>query len=611
MNAHGWRRLRSGAGQPGPVTLLGPEQLTVEADRLAFGDGCCRTFAVVGYPREVGAGWLEPLTSTPTRLDVSLHIAPTPVPVAADRLRRQLARLESTRRDDAAHGRLANPDIDVAAEDARALADALARGNSRLFRVGLSITVHAATPADLNAECDRIRGVCAGMLLDLQPVTFRQLQGWISSQPFGVDQLGLHRTFDTAALAAAYPFANADPPTGGGVLYGTTAAGTGLLLWDRFTQDNHNCVILARSGAGKSYLAKLEALRSLYRGIDVLIIDPENEYTRLAAAVGGLHLQLGTPAGRLNPFDLPTPPPSVSGSGSAGDPLTRRAMFMHTLIGVLLGGPLQPESAAVLDRAILAAYTAAGISSDIRTHRRPPPLLTDLTVALHADTADTSDPAGSRLAGQLAPYVTGSYRRLFDGPTSVTPHGHLVVYSLAGLPEELKAAGTMLTLDAIWRTVSNPADRRRRLVIVDEAWLLMADPQGAKFLFQMAKAARKHWAGLTVVTQDAADLLETPLGQAVVANAATQILLRQAPQTIDTIGDAFALSAGERSYLLAAPKGAGLLAAGTTRIAFTALASPAEHQLITTNPAELPDAATDTDGLADGDGSSDAGGYFH
>ena len=601
MSTSRWRRLLadSSTGSSGPVTLLGPDQVTIDADRLTVGGGVCRTFAVAGYPREVGYGWLEPLTATPTRVDVSLHVAPTPVPVAADRLRRQLARLESTRRDDASHGRLANPDVDVAAEDARSLADALARGDSRLFRVGLTITVHAATPGALDAECVRIRGVCAGMLLDLQPATFRQLQGWLTSLPVGVDQLALNRTFDTAALAAAYPFANADPATTAGVLYGTTAAGSGLLLWDRFNQDNHNSVILARSGAGKSYLTKLEALRSLYRGIDVLIIDPEDEYHRLTDAVGGLHLQLGTPAGRLNPFDLPTPTNTAGAAGDGagrGDPLTRRALFLHTLIGVLLGGPLPPETAAVLDRGILAAYAAAGITGDVRTHRRPAPLLADLTAALEADSTATGDPAGSRLASQLAPYVTGSYRRLFDGPTTTLPAGHLVVYSLAGLPEELKAAGTMLVLDAIWRTVSNPADRRRRLVIVDEAWLLMADPQGARFLFQMAKAARKHWAGLTVVTQDAADLLATPLGQAVVANAATQILLRQAPQTIDVIGDAFALSAGERSYLLAAPQGAGLLAAGTTRIAFQALASPAEHRLITTNPAELTSYGADGDG---------------
>jgi hypothetical protein len=606
MSTPRWKQLLAGtqAGSPSPVTLLGPDQLTIDADRLTVGGGVCRTFAVVGYPREVGYGWLEPLTATPTRVDVSVHVAPTPVPVAADRLRRQLARLESTRRDNASHGRLANPDVDVAAEDARTLADALARGNSRLFRVGLTITVHAGSPAALDAECVRIRGVCAGMLLDLQPATFRQLQGWITSLPVGVDQLALTRTFDTAALAAAYPFANADPTTTDGVLYGTTAAGSGLLLWDRFGQDNHNSVILARSGAGKSYLAKLEALRSLYRGIDVLIIDPEDEYHRLTDAVGGLHLQLGTAAGRLNPFDLPAPTVTAASGSTAegagrGDPLTRRALFLHTLIGVLLGGPLPPETAAVLDRAILAAYTAAGITTDVRTHRRPAPLLADLTSALEADSRVSGDPAGARLAGQLAPYVTGSYRRLFDGPTTTTPVGHLVVYSLAGLPEELKAAGTMLVLDAIWRTVSNPVDRRRRLVVVDEAWLLMADPQGARFLFQMAKAARKHWAGLTVVTQDAADLLGTPLGQAVVANAATQILLRQAPQTIDVIGDAFALSAGERSYLLAAPQGGGLLAAGTTRIAFQALASPGEHRLITTDPAELAGTSATGDGYFD------------
>ncbi len=270
------------------------------------------------------------------------------------------------------------------------------------------------------------------MLLDLQPATFRQLAR-LDHQPArsASTNSALSRTFDTAALAAGYPFAAADPTDTGGVLYGTTAAGSGLLLWDRFAQDNHNSVILARSGAGKSYLAKLEALRALYRGIDVLVIDPENEYTRLADAVGGTHIPLGTATGRLNPFDLPSPAPAGSptpsaagGSGTtAGDPLTRRALFLHTLLGVLLGSPLDPATAAVADRAILAAYQHAGITSDVRTHRRPAPLLADLVAALETDSHTTGDPAGRRLAAQLAPYVTGSYRRLFDGPTSVDPAG--------------------------------------------------------------------------------------------------------------------------------------------------------------------------------------------
>ena len=276
------RKRALGTSSLGEAALLGPDHVDVQSHRMQVADGWCASLCVVGYPREVGYGWLEPLTATNTRVDVALHVEPTPVAAAADRLRRQLARLESTRRTDAASGRLANPDIEVAAGDARDLADQLARGDSRLFRVGLTITVHADTADQLDAELARIRAVCAGMLLDAAPASWRQLQAWISTRPFSVDQLRLTRTFDTAALAAAYPFANADPALttgsagggsdvlGNGVLYGTTNAGSGLLVWDRFAQDNHNTVILARSGSGKSYLAKLDVLRSLYRGVDVL-----------------------------------------------------------------------------------------------------------------------------------------------------------------------------------------------------------------------------------------------------------------------------------------------------------------------------------------------------
>ena len=369
-------------------------------------------------------------------------------------------------------------------------------------------------------------------------------------------------------MAASFPFASAALSAEHGVLYGAVTGGAGLVLWDRFAQDNHNAVILARSGAGKSYLAKLEALRSLYAGIEVAVVDPEDEYRLLAEAVGGAYVHLGAPGVRVNPFDLQRGP----------DPLVRRALFVHTLVAVLLGEKLDPAATAALDRGIVAAYESVGITADPRSHGRPAPLLADLSKALEAD----GDPAAHTLAARLAPFVTGTHRGLFDGPTTTRPVGHLVVFSLRDLPGELKAAGTLLTLDAVWRRISDPDDRKRRLVTVDEAWLLMSDPAGAEFLFRMAKSARKHWAGLTVVTQDAADLLSSPLGQAVVANAATQILLRQAPQGIDALAEAFALSAGERAYLLGASRGQGLLAAGQDRVAFSVLASPAEDALART-----------------------------
>jgi type IV secretory pathway VirB4 component len=263
----------------------------------------------------------------------------------------------------------------------------------------------------------------------------------------------------------------------------------------------------------------------------------------------------------------------------------------------LIGAQPTPEEAAALDRAILAAYKAKGITADPRTHTRPAPLLRELAAALDRD----KQPAAATLAARLAPYTSGSHRGLFDGPTTARPEGHLVVFSLRELPDELAAVGTLLVLDAIWRQVTNPTARRRRLVLVDEAWQLMQHPAGAKFLFRMAKSARKHWCGLTVATQDPADLLATDLGQAVVANAATQILLGQAPQTIELVARAFGLSCGEREFLLAAQPGEGLVLAGPHRAAFKSLASPAERPQVTTDPAELTKLDTDAEG---GDGAA-------
>ncbi|MDA8285951.1 MAG: conjugal transfer protein TraC, partial [Actinomycetota bacterium] len=390
-----------------PASPFGPDGVEVGSRALRVGDGWCASFAITGYPREVGYGWLEPLTAHPGRLDVAVHVEPVPANLAADRLRRQLARLESGRRADMAKGRLADPDVEVAASDARELAAGLARGEQKLFRVGLYLTVHAGSEKALEAERTRVRALCASMLLDAQPATWRTLQGWISTLPVGVDALGQRRSFDTDALAASFPFASAELSATTGVLYGTTTNGSGLLCWDRFAMDNHNSVILARSGAGKSYLAKLEALRSLYQGIEIAVVDPEDEYRRLAETAGGAYVHLGAPGIRLNPFDLPPGP-----EAAAPDALVRRALFVHTLIAVLLREKPDPAATAALDRGIICAYEAVGITADPRSHARPAPLLADLAAALGAD----GDPAARTLSARLAPFVTGTHRGLFDGP---------------------------------------------------------------------------------------------------------------------------------------------------------------------------------------------------
>ncbi|MFM9442549.1 VirB4 family type IV secretion system protein [Streptomyces acidiscabies] len=571
---------------PGSGGEFAPDAIAIAPRHLEVGDDWTASFAITGYPREVHPGWLQPLLTHPARLDISLHIEPVDPLTSATHLKHQLARLESGRRHDSEHGRLTDPYAEAATEDAYDLSARIARGEGKLFRLGLYLTVHAANREELADETASVRALAASLLLGAQPTTYRTLQGWTTTLPLGLDPIRMRRTFDTAALAAAFPFTSPDLPTDTtptGVLYGYNLGSQGLVHWDRFTLDNHNSVVLGRSGAGKSYLVKLELLRSLYRGIEAYVIDPEDEYTRLAGAVGGTTLRLGAEGVRLNPFDLPIHTRPDGRRTAPQDTLTRRALFLHTVISVLLGTPLTPDERAALDQAITTTYQQSGITSDPRTWTRPAPPLTSLTTVLHRTKNRTAD----SLATRLRPFTDGAFSPLFAGPTTTRPEGHLVTFCLRELADELKPVGTLLALDTIWNQVSDPASRRPRLATVDEAWLLMKSPAGAEHLFKMAKAFRKRWAGLTVATQDTADLLATDLGKAIVANATTQILLRQAPQAIDEITRTFDLSQGERQFLLTADQGQGLLAAGTHRVAFQAVASPTEHHLITTDPAEL------------------------
>lgn len=561
-------------GRSGQIPV--PAAVEVERDRLLVGDMWQRTLAVVGYPREVSLGWLAPLLKAAGELDLTLHIGPIPPAFAADRLRRQRARLESSRRIDADRGRLSDPALAAAAEDADALASALARGESRLFRAGLYLSITAPSGEELQERTERVKALCASLLMHVVPATFRPLDGWFSALPLGSDRLRLTRSWDTAALAAGFPFASSDPPLEDGVLYGVTDSGAPVLV-DRFSRANFNTVMLADSGGGKSYAAKLETLHLLFERVQVWVLDPEDEYHTLCESVGGAYLPLTGPrAVALNPLDLPA-------SSEGTRVLDERILFLADLVELLAGG-LDGGELAALDRGARAVYQAAGITADPSTHQRPAPLLCDLVGALESESE-----TGKRLAERLSPY---SHSSLFDRPTSVQPDSHLVCFSLRGLPERMRAPALMLALDAIWRSLEGPL--RRRVVLVDEAWDLMRETPtagreapGARFLFRLAKKARKRWTGLTTITQDPGDLLDSALGQAVVANARQHFLLHQSPQAIDRVGQAFNLTSGERSYLLTCPVGHGLLLTDGQRVPLSVTASPAEHELVTSDPAEL------------------------
>jgi type IV secretory pathway VirB4 component len=542
--------------------LLGPSALELRTDRIRVGQRWQRTFAISGYPREVAYGWLTPLLQTLPQLELSFQIEPFPAELAAQRLHRQRARFESTRRIEAERGSLQDLTVAAAAEDAHQLASRLARGESRLFRAGLYLSISANNETELEQATQRVRALCSAQILSCTPASFRALDGWLSTLPIGLDRLGLRRTFDSDSLAASFPFATTEPPLEEtGCFYGLATSGAPV-IFDRFAQDNYNGVILARSGAGKSYLAKLEALRLLYQGVQVFIVDPEDEYRPLCQALGGAHLPLAGPnAVTFNPLDLPNRTPEA---------IAERAIFVGQLIE-LMAGPLSGGERAALDHATDTTYTH---------HTAATPLLRDLATELAR-----TNPDGKQLAERLGPYTTGSLSQLFSAPTTVQPSGQLVCFSLRGLSDRLKPIALLLCLDAIWRSLES--EPRKRCVLVDEAWLLMREPAGAAFLNRLAKSARKRWCGLTTITQDAADLLGTDLGQAIVANAASQILLRQAPQAIDQIREAFRLTDGEARYLLTCPQGHGLFIIGDQRFPLHVLASPTEHQWATSDPAEL------------------------
>jgi type IV secretory pathway VirB4 component len=558
---------------PAGAGWFGPGGLQVRPKHLEIDGVYAATLTVTGYPEAVLPGWLEAITAYPERIDIALHAEATSPLQAASRLRKQRARLESGRRRDAERGRLGDPMVDAAAQDAADLAARIARSSAKLFRVALHLTCYADSPEELDALVLEVRGLLAAQLATVTPATYRQYEGWISTLPLGIDRLGPHRTLETEALAACLPIASADLPTSsGGVLIGVNT-GSGLpVFWDRWAQQNHNSLALGSSGSGKSFFAKCDLLRELYQGTHATVIDPDGEYVALAEAVGGVVLELGKPGVRINPLELPDP------AAAQADTLARKALDVHALVEVLAGTEAARSGRAALDLAVAAAYREAGITADPRTWNRQVPDL----AAVHAVLKSGGDPAGVALASALGPFVSGSHSGLFDAPSMQGLAGHLTVYTLEHLPEQLRPAAVLLVLAEVWRR-AQAGDGQRRMVLIDEAWLLLDTPLAAQQLFRLAKSARKHTLALALVSQDADDLLSSRLGTAVAANAATQVLMRQAPQSLDQVAAAFNLSAGETQFLATAPRGNALVTgADGVRATVLSIADESEFDLLRT-----------------------------
>lgn len=561
--------------------IIAPPAIEVDFNQMLIGGKYFRSFFATGFPRFVGPNWLSPLINFEKPLTISTFYYPVDSTMILQRLKRKIAELQAALNIDIEAGKLPDPNIKVTLKDAEDLQDQIASGNEKFFHFGLYITVRSTNLKELEKISRNVESTLSALGVIVKIASLQQEEGFVTSMPLGHDKIYLTRNMDTTSLATTFPFVSSELSMDDGIMYGINKHNKSLVIFDRFQMPNANMVVFATSGAGKSYFVKLEAMRSLMLGSDIIIIDPEKEYEKLCATIGGEYISFSQDgAQKLNPFEL-------SGMYEKDeDELRFKILSLHGLIKIMIGGEMTPLESAILDRALILTYKEKGITPDPASQRREPPLLEDLYKILNA----MAEPEAHLLASKLETYLKGSASGIFDQRSTVKIQNTFTVFSIRDLSDQLRPVAMYMMLDYIWTRIKK--DRRQRILIIDEAWWMMQFEDGARFVHSIAKRARKYALGLTTITQDVEDFLESEYGKAVVTNSSIQLLLKQSPAAVDKIQKVFYLSQGEKQYLLSSGVGEGLFFAGANHVAIQIIASENEHNLITTNPRELSSMAT-------------------
>lgn len=571
--------------------FIAPSSLEYSSSHFQIGTRYARTYYVYGYPRQLYTGWTSAMVNLDEVMDMSMYIYPVESQVVLESLKKKVTQLEAGIQLDSEHGRIRDPGKQAAILDAEEMRDKLQVGEERFFRFSFYFTVYGSSMEELEFVSHKIESMLGQQLIYSKPASAQQEQAFNSTIPQFTDELQIRRNFSTGALSTSFPFTSADLSQENGILYGINMHNSGLVIFDRFSLENGNSVVFAKSGAGKSFAVKLEALRSMMLGTEIFIIDPENEYQRMCDAVGGAYvrLSLNSPT-RINPFDLP----KVVDNEEADDALRSNILMLHGLLRQMMGGAqaqmtgggaqlapvLAPSEEADLDAAIIETYAKAGITNDPLTHTVTPPTINDLY-----DTLLHMGGSGPQLAQRLRKYTTGTFAGIFSQQSNVDINNPLAVFNIRDLEDELRPVAMYIVLNYIWNKTKT--DQKRRLLIVDEAWQLMKYEDSAAFLFSLAKRARKYNLGITTITQDVEDFIGSRMGRAIVSNSSMQLLLKQSSSAVDMLADVFRLTSEERKRLSQFPVGQGLFFAGQNHVHIQITASPTETGLITTNPAQM------------------------
>jgi type IV secretory pathway VirB4 component len=571
--------------------FIAPSSLEFSSTHFQLGTRYARTYYVYGYPRQLYTGWLSSMVNLDEVIDLTMYIYPVESQVVLENLRKKVTQLEAGIQIDAEKGRVRDPGKQAAILDAEEIRDKLQVGEERFFRFGLYFTIYGSSLDELEFVSHKVESMLGQQLVYSKPASSQQEQGFNSTVPQLVDQLQIRRNMSTGALSTSFPFTSADLSQDNGILYGINMHNSGLVIFDRFSLENGNSVVFAKSGAGKSFSVKLEALRSMMFGTEIFIIDPENEYQRMCEAVGGAYVRLSLSSStRINPFDLP----KVVDAEEADNALRSNLITLHGLLRLMMGGAqtqmvggnaammpaLAPSEEADLDAALIETYAKAGITNDPLTHTGVPPTIMDLY-----DTLLHMGGTGPQLAQRLRKYTSGTFAGIFSQQSNIDINNPLVVFNLRDLEDELRPVAMYIVLNYIWNKTKT--DQKRRILIVDEAWQLMKYEDSANFLFSLAKRARKYNLGVTTVTQDVEDFMGSRMGRAIVANASMQFLLKQSPTAVDVLTDVFKLTSEERKRLSQFPVGQGLFFAGQNHVHIQVVASPTETGLITTSPEQV------------------------
>ena len=557
--------------------IIAPAAYVINPNYLQLGDTFCKTLFVYTYPRYLEANWLSPLINYDITMDIGMHIHPLETSNVMKDLKSQVGKIQSSLMIAQEKGQPRDPELETALGDVEALRDVLQRGEVRLFQLGLYFTIYAHSLEELNTLTKQMESTLGGMLIYTKETLLQMSDGFISTAPMMRDIISVLRNLDTGSISSIFPFTSSELTQEDGILYGINRHNNSLIIFDRFSLENANSVVFAKSGSGKSYMIKLEALRGLMFGTDIIIVDPESEYKNLCDAVGGSYLQYSLNSQqRINPFDLPRSLDSEKESGE--DVLRSNVSSLHGLINLMVGG-LTPAEDSLVEKGLYEAYALKDITTDPESQKNEPPIMQDFYNVLSNMNGTES------ITRRLSKYVEGTFAGIFNAPTNFELKPGFVVFSVRDLEEQLRPVAMYTILNYIWTKIR--MDMRRRLMIIDEAWWMMQYEDSAKFLHGLAKRARKYYLGLTIISQDVEDFLSSRYGKAIVSNSSMQVLLKQSNASIDIIAETFGLTEGEKYLLLESDVGEGLFFAGLNHVAIKVIASYSEDQGITTNPEQL------------------------